>query len=106
MISFPGKCLWHKFGFNQAENTTYKWNESYYKQYELTDIGESAPRLLSRKNDAASIEATVSIMGLGWFEDELLIGGSADQTLPFMIKMNKIRHWCKTSENIGILEPQ
>lgn len=69
----------------------YKGNGSYYERYELTDIGESAPRLLSLKNDAASIEATVSIMGLRCFEDELLIGGSADQTLPFMIKMNKIR---------------
>lgn len=72
----------------------------------LTDIGESAPRLLSRKNDAASIEATVSIMGLDWFEDELLIGGTADQTLPFIIRMNKIRHWCKISENIITLAPQ
>lgn len=48
----------------------------------LTEIGESAPRFLSRKNEAESIDATVNIRGLEGFEDEMLIGGRDDQTLP------------------------
>lgn len=48
----------------------------------LTEIGESAPRLLSRKNEEESIDATVNIMGLDCSLDELLIGGRDDQTLP------------------------
>jgi len=50
----------------------------------LTEIGESAPRLLSRKKEAESIEATANIMGLDGFEDEMLIGGRDDQTLSFI----------------------
>ena len=48
----------------------------------LTEIGESAPRLLSRKNEAESIDATVNKMGLDCCKDEMLIGGRDDQTLP------------------------
>lgn len=48
---------------------------------ELTDIGESAPRLLSRKKDAESIDATNNIMGLDWYDNDILIGGREDQTL-------------------------
>jgi hypothetical protein len=47
----------------------------------LTEIGESAPRLMSRKKEKESIEATVNIMGLGGFLDEMLTGGRDDQTL-------------------------
>lgn len=49
----------------------------------LTDNGESAPILLSRKNDAESIEAITNKIGFGGFTDETFIGGSDDQTLPF-----------------------
>lgn len=45
------------------------------KEFDLTDIGDSAPKFLSRKNEAESIDATVNIIGLDWFEDESLIGG-------------------------------
>lgn len=54
-------------------------------------MGESAPRLLSRKNEAASIVATANITGLGLPDDETLIGGSDDQTLPFITKIAKIK---------------
>lgn len=56
----------------------------------LTDIGESAPRFLSRKKDAESIDATASIIGLDCSDDEIFIGGSDDQTLPFIMKMPKL----------------
>lgn len=52
-----------------------------FEKKQLTDIGESAPRLLSRKKEAASIEATVNIIGFAFFDDETIIGGNADQTL-------------------------
>lgn len=52
----------------------------------LTDIGDSAPRLLSRKNDAESIDVIVNIIGFAFGEDKILIGGSADQTLPFKLR--------------------
>lgn len=57
------------------------------KQRDLTDIGESAPKLLSRKNDAESMEAKVSTIGLRLLEEETLIGGSEDQTLSFKTKL-------------------
>lgn len=60
------------------------------KDLKPTDIGESAPRLLSRKNEAESIDATVNIMGFPWSE-EVLIGGSDDQTLPFIITIQKLK---------------
>lgn len=44
-------------------------------------MGESAPMLLSRKKEAESMEATVRMTGLDWSEEEVLIGGSDDQTL-------------------------
>lgn len=56
------------------------------KGLQLTDIGESAPKLLSRKNEAESIDATVNITGFDWSEDTF-IGGSDDQTLPFTFKI-------------------
>lgn len=59
------------------------------KDLKLTDIGESAPRLLSRKNEAESIDATVNIMGL-LLSEEVLIGGSDDQTLPFIITVKSL----------------
>lgn len=59
------------------------------KGLELTDIGESAPRLLSRKNEAESIDATVNMTGFDWSEEETFIGGSDDQTLPFIFKIQK-----------------
>jgi hypothetical protein len=34
------------------------------KELELTEIGDSAPKFLSRKNEAESIDATVNIIGL------------------------------------------
>ena len=49
-------------------------------------MGESAPRLLSRKKEAESIDATVNIMDFDFSEKEVSIGGSADQTLPFKSK--------------------
>lgn len=52
----------------------------------LTDIGDSAPRLLSRKNDAESIDVIVNKIGFAFGEDKILIGGSADQTLPFKLR--------------------
>lgn len=52
-----------------------------FENKQLTDIGESAPMLTSRKKEAASIEATVNIIGFAFFDDEVFIGGSADQTL-------------------------
>lgn len=52
----------------------------------LTDIGDSAPRLLSRKNDAVSMDVMVNKIGFAFGEDEILIGGSADQTLPFKLR--------------------
>jgi hypothetical protein len=53
-------------------------------------MGESAPMLLSRKNEAESIDATVSITGLDWSDEETLIGGRDDQTLPFTIEKQKL----------------
>lgn len=55
----------------------------------LTDIGESAPRFLSRKKDTESNDAA-SIIGLDCSDDEIFIGGSDDQTLPFIMKMPKL----------------
>lgn len=52
---------------------------------QLTDIGESAPILLSRKKEAVSIEATINITGFAFSDDEMAIGGSADQTLSLQI---------------------
>lgn len=66
------------------------------KELELTEIGDSAPKFLSRKNEAESIDATVNIIGLEWFVDELLIGGSDDQTLPF------IRGTIKIAEQLSV----
>lgn len=57
---------------------------TFFYGSKLTDIGESAPMLLSRKNEAESIDATVKITGFPWSDDEVLIGWSADQTLPFI----------------------
>lgn len=59
-------------------------NDITIHKKEPTDMGESAPILLSRKKDAESIEATANITGLDFSEDKL-IGGSADQTLPFKV---------------------
>lgn len=47
-----------------------------------TDIGESAPRLRSRKKEAESSDATAKIIGLVG-TDDMFIGGSEDHTLPF-----------------------
>jgi hypothetical protein len=46
-------------------------------------MGESAPRLRSRKNDAESWDATTIIIGFWSFMDALLIAGNEAQTLPF-----------------------
>lgn len=62
------------------------------KGLELTDMGDSAPRLLSRNNEAESIEATAKITGLGDSDDETLIGGRDDQTLPLKFKTNINKH--------------
>lgn len=51
----------------------------------LTERGDSAPRFLSRKNDAESMDAMASIIGFDWLAFETLIGGSEDQTLYFEI---------------------
>jgi hypothetical protein len=56
-------------------------------------MGESAPRLLSRKNEAESIDATVSIIGLDWSDEETLIGGRDDQTLPLTIETKTYNLW-------------
>lgn len=45
-------------------------------------MGESAPRLRSRKNDAESRDAMAITTGLSGFINEALIGGSEDHTLP------------------------
>jgi len=58
----------------------------------LTEIGESAPRLLSRKNEAESMEATVNKMGLDCCKEEVLIGGRDDQTLPSIRNIHKINN--------------
>lgn len=68
-------------------NTTYIGQAKSNKSQDLTDIGESAPKLLSRKNDAESMDATVSTIGLRLLEDETSIGGSEDQTLYFITKI-------------------
>lgn len=57
----------------------------------LTDIGESAPRLLSRKKEAESIDAIVNMIGFDLCEDEEFIGGSADQTLSFKLKIYEMK---------------
>lgn len=57
---------------------------------ELTDIGESAPRLLSRKKDAESIDATNNIMGLDQYDNDILIGGREDQTLSIIRQYIKL----------------
>lgn len=48
--------------------------------------------LLSRKKEAESMETSDSIMGLDWYDNEVLIGGSDDQTLPFIITIPKIKN--------------
>ena len=58
------------------------------EQYrELTDKGESAPRLLSRKNEAESIDDTANTIGFSLLEAETFVVGRADQTLPFIFKL-------------------
>lgn len=54
--------------------------------FKLTDKGDCAPKLLSRKNEAESIDATVNKMG---FEDETFVVGNADKTLPFIFKLHE-----------------
>lgn len=56
---------------------------------ELTDKEDSAPRLLSRKNEAESIDATVNIIGFLLPEDEIFSAGRADQTLPFIFELHE-----------------
>lgn len=58
---------------------------------ELTDKGESAPRPLSRKKEAESIVAIASIVGLAISEDDSMMGGRDDQTLPFISTNRNIR---------------
>lgn len=41
---------------------------------------------MSRKNDAESIDVIVNKIGFAFGEDEILMGGSADQTLPFKLR--------------------
>lgn len=55
-------------------------------------MGESAPRLLSRKKAAESIAATNNMMGLDWADAKILIGGSDDQTLPFIVMIREIKN--------------
>lgn len=54
-------------------------------------MGESAPRLRSRKNDAESWDAVTIIIGFWCFVDELLIGGNEVHTLPFKHENQKLK---------------
>lgn len=56
---------------------------------QLTDIGDSAPRFLSRKKEAESMDVITKTIGFGLGEEDKLIGGSADQTLPFKLNIQR-----------------
>lgn len=85
-------CLWglHK-QYKERNQIPKKKQDKCIRRLKLTDIGDSAPRLLSRKNEAESIDATVKIIGFELSEDEILIGRSDDHTLPFIIRMWNVK---------------
>lgn len=51
-------------------------------ELELTDKGESAPILWSRKNDAESMDVIANMRGFVDLESVIFIDGREDQTLP------------------------
>ena len=50
---------------------------------------------MSRKKDAESMEATANMIRLDDSEDKILIGGSADHTLPFILQIDGVKHKLK-----------